>query len=390
MVNLQDGDWDLTDLKYTTLPEEAQKPFLLKKGDLCFNRTNGSKDLVGKCAVFIEDDESYIFASYVIRVRLADQHEYLPEFLARFLNSSVGRVQVDQISRQALMTNINSEEIRELRVPHPPIGIQEQMVKELHGHDLAKQRRLADVADLLAAGDREIAKSLQVVPARPGPVGGYAVSRRDLSSSGRMNVEFFHPERVRIIRSILNSAIPASRLDEMASFVREQISVPRADDFYVGLANVARNTGELRLNMEDEMPEGPCMKFRTGDVLFGKLRPYLNKVHLAERDGVCSPEFLVLRVKEDVRAEYLAAVLRSEIMLAQTRHMASGNTHPRLTTSDLHEMMIPRPEAPLQDNIAAIEQENRARAREIKHTAVEEWAAAKARFGDGLVHNPSS
>lgn len=110
MTNLQDGDWDLDVLKYTTLDEDEQKKYLLEQGDLCFTRTNGSKDLVGKCAVFREEG-SWIFASYVVRVRIQDQDDYLPEFLARFLNSDVGRIQIDQFSRQALMTNINSHEI---------------------------------------------------------------------------------------------------------------------------------------------------------------------------------------------------------------------------------------------------------------------------------------
>jgi hypothetical protein len=40
MTNLQDGDWDLDVLKYTTLSEEEQEPYILTKGDLCFTRTN--------------------------------------------------------------------------------------------------------------------------------------------------------------------------------------------------------------------------------------------------------------------------------------------------------------------------------------------------------------
>ena len=43
-----------------------------------------------------------------------------------------------------------------------------------------------------------------------------------------------------------------------------------------------------------------CFHFSIGDVLFARLRPYLNKVYRAEADGVCSTEFHVIRVRRDI------------------------------------------------------------------------------------------
>ena len=68
------------------------------------------------------------------------------------------------------------------------------------------------------------------------------------------------------------------------------------------------------------------------DVLFARLRPHLHKVWRAERDGVCSTEFHVIRIKEDVPdllPDYLAAVLRSSVVVVQTKHMMTGNTYRR-------------------------------------------------------------
>jgi type I restriction enzyme S subunit len=128
------------------------------------------------------------------------------------------------------------------------------------------------------------------------------------------------------------------------------------------------------------------VQFEAGDVLFGKLRPYLNKVHLADVDGVCSPEFFVLRPSEGVRGEYLAAILRSQLTVMQTKHMAGGNTHPRLTPADVHAMYVPVPvDDRIQDEIADAEAENRVEARKVKAKADEDWIAAKQRFGDDLV-----
>jgi type I restriction enzyme S subunit len=385
MTNLQDGDWDLDVLKYMTLEESEQRRYLLKKGDLCFTRTNGSKDLVGKCAVFREEGH-WIYASYVIRVRIRDQDKYLPEFLARFLNSDVGRVQIDRLSRQALMTNINAEEIKALMVPHPKPEEQKAMVDDLRGYWDLHRQRVASARGLLTQGDAEIAKRLGLqAPPSIGPT-AWGVRRRELAKGGRLNAEFFHPERVLALRAILDGDHPAHPLDTVASFVKDRQKGITSTDFYVGLANVERDTGELLPDTAEDLPTGNVIRFKAGDVLFGKLRPYLNKVHLAEVNGVCSPEFFVLRPNDSVRGEYLAAILRSQLTLTQTRHMAGGNTHPRLTPADVHAMYVPVPDDPqLQDAIADAEAENRVEARRVRASADEDWSAAKQRFGDTLV-----
>jgi type I restriction enzyme S subunit len=383
MTNLQDGDWDLTDVKYTTLDDAARSTFRLEKGDVLFNRTN-SKELVGKCAVFGEDDDWY-FASYLIRVQVSDI-DYRSEFLARFLNSDVGRVQIDQISRQIIgMANINAEEIRALWVPKPPPDIQDAMVLALRGHWEGRQTKLAEVRELLATGSREIAERLELHPPKATGRIAHAATRADMRSCDRLNPEFFHPERIFSIRAIEESPTPSMPLSEIAHFVRDLMPTTDDHDVYIGLANVERDTGELVNTGLQERPAGACVRFQAGDVLYAKLRPYLNKVHLAEHNGVASPEFLVLRAKEGIRAEYLTTILRSEIVLAQSRHMTAGNTHPRLTSSDVENMYLPLPDPLTQDKVADLDAVARTKARALKVEADRAWMDAKQRFGDDLI-----
>ena len=63
----------------------------------------------------------------------------------------------------------------------------------------------------------------------------------------------------------------------------------------IGLEHVESWTGRLMSRPDDGETEGQHSLFRRGDVLFGKLRPYLAKAHRAQRDGACSAELLVLR-----------------------------------------------------------------------------------------------
>lgn len=145
MNNVVDGQFDLTDLKYVELSPSEIERLMLKEGDILVNRTN-SKELVGKCAVF-HDEGEFVFASYLIRIR-ADSKKANPEFLAYVLNSAIGRQQIDALSRQIIgQANINSEELRSLQIPLPPLSVQDKIMERIAASrmEVARQSESAEL-----------------------------------------------------------------------------------------------------------------------------------------------------------------------------------------------------------------------------------------------------
>lgn len=131
MNNIQNRKIDTEDLKHFDFETSKlnKEKVLLQNGDLLFNRTN-SKELVGKTAVFDLDGE-YTFASYIIRLRF--NSETNPYYVNFILNSKLGRLQIDLMSRQILgQANINSEELKEIMIPCPALEIQNQIVSQLN------------------------------------------------------------------------------------------------------------------------------------------------------------------------------------------------------------------------------------------------------------------
>ena len=134
--NVAGGFVNLDDLKYCPLDDKERNKLTLEKGDLLFVRTNGSRDLVGRCAIYEGNgnDQGYGFASYLIRVRL-NQEKMRPHFLAFFLNSTHGRSELDKRRRtSAGQFNINSENLRNIEVPLPPVLIQDKIIESLKDH----------------------------------------------------------------------------------------------------------------------------------------------------------------------------------------------------------------------------------------------------------------
>jgi restriction endonuclease S subunit len=156
--NITDGKLDLSDLKFVKLKSRDQERLLLNDNDILFNRTN-SKELVGKCAVFHESGD-YVFASYLIRIR-PDPTKADSDFVAYVINSSIGRQQINAISRQIIgQANVNSEELRSLQIPLPPLDVQKEIMRRVEeGRSKIRQEQEA-AAQVKEESEREVERMI--------------------------------------------------------------------------------------------------------------------------------------------------------------------------------------------------------------------------------------
>ena len=136
----------------------------------------------------------------------------------------------------------------------------------------------------------------------------------------------------------------------------------RSDDRelpYIGLENVESQTGRLLagssvLTAEAEPEaETAASLFEPGDVLFGKLRPYLAKVVAAPFRGRCSTELMVLRSRGEISSALLAYQLRSEGFIAWVNALTYGTKMPRASPDHVLNVTIPLPRPEEQRAIAA-------------------------------------
>ncbi|MFK0732784.1 MAG: restriction endonuclease subunit S [Gloeotrichia echinulata GP01] len=120
------GTISFNDLKYVELPPHEEEKYIIKEGDILFNRTN-SAELVGKSAVF-EGSHKAVFASYLIRL-IPDKYKVNSKYLNSYINSNRGRAYVQsQLTRAIGMVNVNAKKLAAMPVPVPDIKVQEQVV----------------------------------------------------------------------------------------------------------------------------------------------------------------------------------------------------------------------------------------------------------------------
>jgi len=126
---------------------------------------------------------------------------------------------------------------------------------------------------------------------------------------------------------------------------------------YVGLEHIEKDTGRFAPGFEGK-PEtllATKLRFNSKHVLYGKLRPYLNKVALPSFDGVCTTEILpILPAEGELDRTYLWAFLLTPGFVEWASASVSGANLPRLSPQLLVRHKIPLPPLPEQQHIAAI------------------------------------
>ena len=143
------------------------------------------------------------------------------------------------------------------------------------------------------------------------------------------------------------------RLKTVVDHVNQQTTTKTDEDLYIALEHVESWTGRLLPPSGEAHFDGQVKRFQAGDVLFGKLRPYLAKVVRPKQSGVCVGEFLVLRARAAVAPFYPEVVLRSAPAIDFMNSSTYGAKMPRVEWTFVGAMLFPVP--PLPEQTAIVE-----------------------------------
>jgi type I restriction enzyme, S subunit len=162
---------------------------------------------------------------------------------------------------------------------------------------------------------------------------------------------------------------------------------PKGPAKFVGLEHIESGTGRRTGCVDLEMASltGRKPRFYRGDLVYGYLRPYLNKVWVAEFDGLCSVDQYVYRVnaaKADVH--YLAWFMRSPVYLRRSPVGQTPGWLPRIRTEEVASVKLGLPPLPEQRRIVAALSEELAAVQKAR-AATEERLRAASAFPAALV-----
>jgi len=130
--------------------------------------------------------------------------------------------------------------------------------------------------------------------------------------------------------------------------VCERVSVnvqpnPDGEKPYVGLEHIT--SGQIYLTNWGKESDVVSSKseFKKGEILYGKLRPYLDKAAIAHFDGISSTDILIFKGKNQIKNDFLIHFFHSESLLDFAKSTTTGVQHPRTSWSSLKKLKLGLP-----------------------------------------------
>lgn len=326
--------------------KNVEEKYILRNNDILIARSGNT---VGKSYIHKTEivNETCFFAGYLIRF-IIDSSKITPDYVYIFTKLPVFNSWIKITQRVVGQPNINAEEYSCLPVPVPPAKIQQEIVDIFLRAQKARLEKIQESKQKQNSIDDYLFDVLHIGNISDNEHNKVALKQKVSSIiGGRFDPMQFHYERIEIVNRIKQGKW--CRLKDVVNNVKTKITSLSQDNAYIGMENIDGSTGEYSPSKEKESISSAA-KFKNGNILFPKLRPYLNKVYRAQFDGCCSTEFHVFEA-HDIDPEFLTIVLRSNMILAQTKHLMTGNTLPRLQTTDIDNLIIPYPDITIQKEI---------------------------------------
>jgi len=147
------------------------------------------------------------------------------------------------------------------------------------------------------------------------------------------------------------------RFGEMADSIGDRVDHPAEAgvEYYVGLEHLDPESLKIRRWGQPTDVEATKLRFKPGDIIFGRRRAYQRKLAVAEFEGICSAHALVLRAREEVvLPEFLPFFMQSEIFFERAMSISVGSLSPTINWKTLAQQEFALPPRDEQRRIAEI------------------------------------
>ena len=319
--DFKNGKFDLTNTKYISKEDylDICKRSNVEVGDILYSMIGGN---IGSQ---IDISESNFFEMAIKNVALFKPYNIKVmdnSFLSIYLKWSVQAFQ--EIAAGGAQSFVGLNVFRKSPFPLPPLAEQYRIVSEVE--------KYFSLIDILEESENDLQKSIQKAKSKI----------LDLAIKGKL-VEKTGEWEEKKLGDICN----------YGKCITVNVEDIAPDSWVLELEDIEKDTARIqnRISRQEREIKGTRHSFKKGDVLYSKLRTYLNKVLVAKEDGFCTTEIIPIKPNECITAEYLCHVMRSKYFVDYTVQCGYGVKMPRLSTTDAKKAIIPLPPLAEQNQI---------------------------------------
>lgn len=347
--NIVDGQMNYDNCTYISWEKYEESPEIqIANGDILLVKTGSS---FGKCAYVCNlPQKSTINPQFVVLKYVLCN----PRFLTYILQSAYARKNYDKFVLGTAIPTFTQVALGDMYIPLPSIQEQVRIINEIERWFAAIDELESNEADLQKTIDKAKSKILdlaihgKLVPQDPNDEPAIELLKRinpkfEACDETPWNLPNNWCWTTLGIISNYGKCVHVNAQD-----------IPK-ESWVLELEDLEKDTAKLlqRVTCSEREIKGERSEFRKGNILFSKLRTYLNKVLVAPEDGYCSTEIVPIALYGNLLSEYVNHVLRSKYFVDYTTSCGYGVKMPRLSTVDACRGFIPLPPLAEQKRIVA-------------------------------------
>ena len=320
--------------KYSTLSR-----YILSEGDIVLARRGN----LSKCAIVTSNERGWLCGtgSFFISLIGLDNRLFLEIYTSKYAQEYL-----ESDSVGATMSNLNQGLLENLMIPLPPSKEQIRIIEKIHSY--------FDIFRILDANQRQVANSIVAVKSKILDLAmqGKLVPQDPADEPATDMLRRINPKAKIITDNPHYPQLPdnwvLTTVDSVCEYgYSDNVSVDdiALSKWILELEDIEKDSGRIvaQRSKKDRTVNGVRHRFDKGDVLYSKLRTYLNKVLVAPENGYCTTEIIPIKSYECIIPEYLCAWLRSPYFLSYTAECCYGVKMPRLSTTDARKGIVPLP-----------------------------------------------
>lgn len=299
------------------------------EGDIIVSHIN-SIEHVGKSAVITRDMLPLVHGMNLLRLRLNNicnsQFFQLYTRTTDYKKSIVNRV-----NRAVNQVSINQKQLCSLEIPITNLKEQQRIVNRIESLFVKLDRVKELIENTLAQFEQNKMAILHK------------------AFTGELTAKWRKENNIDL------SSWKKCELKEVFKVVKDKYNPQTENQIvnYIGLENIETSKGIISKNNSSEV-KSIKTKFKKDDVLYGKLRPYLNKHDVVNFDGICSTDILVFRFNDINTAKYINYYFNLPMFIQYAVENSSGINLPRVSEKTISKYKISLPTIEEQQEIVNI------------------------------------
>ena len=284
------------DFSYLNPNLEIEDKYFTKKNDIIICMSTGSKKHLGKTAL-VSSNSKYVVGGFLSKIS-ANEEIINSKYLFYFLKNPKTIKLIHSSVSSMTINNLRKDVLNNLQIPVPSLQEQEKIVERLD--------KFFENIDTVI--NQKITLNNQY--------------KKYINSY--IEKEIFQEKNQVMLKDLINV-----KRENIKNYI----------DRFVGLENIVSNTSEV-VNVESMAVKSNTYKFNKGSLLYGRLRPYLNKVTIVDFDGHCSTEIIPIETTKELNIKYLKYFLMTQKTVNKINVQTKGARMPRASVSVLENLKI--------------------------------------------------